>query len=515
MNAILHTLDGSFVEALGWTLLHSLWQGAVVMLILALILGFTQGHSAHIRYGFSIAALILMILWSGTTFINYYTHSTQAEAVIYEYPEAKHSVSPDVPTAWVFSEASAFSGSVINIEVLRQKLESFMQTSSPFIAAFWLFGSLLFFLKWLGGLMYIHRIRPRGIVSSSYGWQQKLNRLARRIGILKPIRLLESMRVHSPMVIGLLKPIILLPVGMLTGMTSEQIETILIHELAHIRRHDYFINLVQSILEVIYFYHPAYWWISAKIQQEREHCCDDIAVAVCGDAMLYARALTEVQAMQLQPAPGLALGVGGRKNQLMGRIKRLLTPVQERANMGAKVILSFILLLSIWSFAWVEDISNQAPQPEKVWPVILPTLPHEDPVLAFIPSQSFAFEFEFQTQQPSLAVEQFLQFMIASVDNTRPYIYRFSSPTPELAALPELLEIAWTDVQARQAYQQSLELWKENIAQEKKMTQKIAQELKLLEVSIQNPAFHKYQEIIQLQRYRMDFGTKPDFSMKF
>ena len=110
-------------------------------------------------------------------------------------------------------------------------------------------------------------------------WQERLDRLARALRLSRPVALLESCLAEVPVVIGYVRPVILMPVGLLAGLPAGQVESILLHELAHIRRHDYLVNLLQTSVEGLLFYHPAVWWISGVIRAERENCCDDLVVA--------------------------------------------------------------------------------------------------------------------------------------------------------------------------------------------------------------------------------------------
>src|SRR5580693_5112634 len=145
-----------------------------------------------------------------------------------------------------------------------------------------------------------------------------------------PDRWLVSALVQAPVVVGWLKPVVLVPVGALAGLPPEQIEALLAHELAHIRRHDYLVNILQSIAEALLFYHPAVWWISNHIRNERELCCDDVAVAISGDAFIYARALVDLE--QYRPAhlnPALAANGGSlreRIGRLLGQPTRFSSP---------------------------------------------------------------------------------------------------------------------------------------------------------------------------------------------
>ena len=152
-------------------------------------------------------------------------------------------------------------------------------------------------------------------------WQQTLNQLRTRLNLSRPVRLLTSTLVQVPTVAGWLRPVVLIPVGALAGLPPEHIEALLAHELAHIRRHDYLVNILQSLAEALLFYHPAVWWISNHIRNDRELCCDDIAVSINGDAFTYASALAGLESHR--PAhftPALAANGGS----LADRIARLL-----------------------------------------------------------------------------------------------------------------------------------------------------------------------------------------------
>jgi hypothetical protein len=177
-------------------------------------------------------------------------------------------------------------------------------------------------------------------------WQQTLDRLIERMHVSRSVRLLATDRVDSPSVIGWLRPVILAPVGVLCGLAPEQVEALLAHELAHVRRHDYLVNVLQGIAESLLFYHPAVWWISNQIRAEREHCCDDLAVAASGDVLVYARALAELESMR--PAHFKA-ALSANDGSLLRRIQRLADPVAAHrpAGWGVAWSLGALLLLGI------------------------------------------------------------------------------------------------------------------------------------------------------------------------
>lgn len=188
----------------------------------------------------------------------------------------------------------------------------------PSLLSVWLVGVALLSVWHLGGWIQVRRMTRRATRPVDEGWELALIRLRRRLGIEHAVMLLESAAAPVPAVIGWLRPVILVPASAFAGLTPEQLEAILAHELAHVRRHDYLINLLQAVVETLLFYHPAVWWVSRQVRQERESCCDDLAVSVCGDRLGYARALAALEGLR---TPRLAMGADG--GSLLRRIRRL------------------------------------------------------------------------------------------------------------------------------------------------------------------------------------------------
>ena len=192
----------------------------------------------------------------------------------------------------------------------------------------WLSGVALLTLRLLAGWLWVQRLSSRGTSPAPRGWQQMVVRLSKRLHISRPIRLLESAMVEVPTVIGWLRPVVLMPASALAGMAPEQLEAILAHELAHIRRHDYLVNLLQTLVETLLFYHPAVWWLSRRIRIERENCCDDLAVSLCGDPYAYAKALADLEELRADSGRLVLAATGG---SLLYRVRRLLgAPVARR-----------------------------------------------------------------------------------------------------------------------------------------------------------------------------------------
>ncbi|MEZ4772904.1 MAG: M56 family metallopeptidase [Bacteroidia bacterium] len=364
-------LTNILTEALGWTLLHSLWQGLVVMTALGILLTLMKGRSPESRYYVSLLALGAMFAWIVATFFaQYNTISDQYFLAGYaaewsgDFSEdfyAADGVSPEISfSLWSFSE----------------KIRPFM----PWISVIWAAGFMFFTVRWAGGLYHIHQLRSNGIRPVAYDWQLKVNKLSERLGLTRTITLYESFRVSVPIVIGHLKPVILLPVGMLNGISPAQLEAVIVHELAHVRRNDFAVNLLISLVESMLFYHPAYWWISSHIQAEREHCCDDLAVKYCGDPLSYAKVLADLEENRLENMR-LAMQLVGRKKYLLRRIRRIVVPEASEPQIQGKSVFGLVLVITMTAIAWL------SPQTGRTFGTnYAEEMDYDFPILASIPS---------------------------------------------------------------------------------------------------------------------------------
>ncbi|MCU0449690.1 MAG: T9SS type A sorting domain-containing protein [Bernardetiaceae bacterium] len=321
MSFLLENLlaNRALANALGWAILHSLWQGTLAALLLAAALGAMRRQAASYRYLASLATLGVMLVAFVGTAVYYYQPALEAGAApvvtavwlplenLLDGPAA-------TPLTWATCQTTADYLQWASLQV---------EANTNWLVTCWLVGVALFAVRLMVGLAYAHRLRRHGLRPVSSEWQEKAQTLAHRLKMSRPVQFFESMLVSVPTVVGWLRPVVLFPVGMLAALPPHELETLLAHELAHIRRNDYLINLLQSLVEVVLFYHPALWWVSARVNQEREHCCDDLAVAVSGgDAVTYMKALADLAELHLRtPAPALALT--GPDGQLLGRIKRL------------------------------------------------------------------------------------------------------------------------------------------------------------------------------------------------
>ena len=219
-------------------------------------------------------------------------------------------------------------------------------------------GMFAMMLRFLGSYALVRRYRHHRVKPVMGEWDHTFQRLARKIGVSRRIRLLESALVKVPMVIGYFKPVVLLPLGALNGVPAVQMEAILVHELAHIRRRDYLMNMIQSLLEVIFFYHPVVWWLSGNIRIERENICDDIAITQTGNTMEFAKALTKIQEINLG-SPALAAGLSGKnRNRLLNRIRRISGKPRVHSGFAEGFIAASIFMISLGGLSAAAMINN-------------------------------------------------------------------------------------------------------------------------------------------------------------
>lgn len=322
---VVHALS----QALGWTLLHFLWQGTLIAVVLWCALALMERRSSDARYAAACLALLGMVVFPLLTFIHLAGE---------EYKSLSTTpISVDASTVVVC--AGLNGGSLPWYSSLAPEIDRLM----PSLMLLWCVGVVVFSCRLAVGLAVAHGWKLRDLGNTPAKLQAVFDDLRRRLGVKQAARLVESARVHVPMVIGWLKPVVLLPAGCLTGMSQQQVEALLAHELAHICRNDYLVSVVQSVLEAVLFYHPAIWWVSNQIRREREYCCDEMAVGVCGDRLAYAKALSQLEERRAL-LPDMALGANG--GVLTMRIKRLLGYRQEIASSNMAWVIVLVVVIA-------------------------------------------------------------------------------------------------------------------------------------------------------------------------
>jgi beta-lactamase regulating signal transducer with metallopeptidase domain len=308
-------------RVIGWAVVHSLWQVSLIALILALVLRALRGRSANLRYAAGCAALAVAVI---APVVTAFRMEAPARVTLIASPAALQGepvtlsklVVAAVADYGVSAASSAAAGGRVWLGMQAEALTPFL----PAVALCWLAGVAIFSLRLAREWRAMRLLATTGTSAPAARLTAATGRLAGRLGIRRGVTLLESRLVTVPTVVGWFRPVILVPLSALTGLTPGQFEAIMAHELAHIRRHDAGVNMLQALVETLLFYHPAVWWISRQVRVEREHCCDDLAVGLCGDPVAYARALTSLEAMRDDSAFALAASGGS----LLSRIRRIV-----------------------------------------------------------------------------------------------------------------------------------------------------------------------------------------------
>ncbi|MGO8789863.1 MAG: GWxTD domain-containing protein [Terriglobia bacterium] len=311
-------------QALGWTLIHSLWQGCIIAAAFgAVLLSF---RSPRIRYAAGCMALLAMLASFAITLVHFLPERDSGSATLIKMVPAPWSAPPN--TSGIDSHFPAFA------------------TLIPWLGPMWIVGVCIFYLRYAAGWLSLYRMRRRSVCSAADVWQRTVTRLAEELKVSRPVELLESLLADTPVVLGHVRPAVLVPLGFLASLPPEHVEAILLHELAHITRSDYLVNVGQRLIEGLLFYHPAVWWISHVIRAERENCCDDVVVDLRGDAHRYAVALTALEANRLgEQWPTREPSVAATGGNLMKRVKRLLYP-QGPSGVWAPALAAVVLLAS-------------------------------------------------------------------------------------------------------------------------------------------------------------------------
>ena len=316
------------VQALGRALLHFIWQGSLLALLLWIVKAIVPATAARLRYAIASLIMLMMPIALAVTAAQGLFRVGLHEAAKTATLNPSSIYSPPPPPQLVFYAPVSTSEPHAGV--------------SGWIVCIWMIGVLLLSVRASGGWVRAQRLK-RGASRARAELEEMVSRLKLGLRVSAPVRVCTSAMVRVPTVIGWLQPYILLPVTALTGLSNSQIRAILAHELAHIRRHDYLVNLLQTAIETVLFYHPAVWWVGRQMRMEREHCCDDIAVALCGNAREYAGALAEMEEIRDRiPEPALA-ATGG---ELLERIRRLMG-LQDHASRSLGTIAAAVLVLSI------------------------------------------------------------------------------------------------------------------------------------------------------------------------
>jgi bla regulator protein blaR1 len=329
-----------WTEVLGWTLLHSVWQGALAAIIVIFSLRLLPLRFSKSRYAVACAGLALLLICNAITFAVLQSE-TSIDASQYSYL-IKNFSAPNVANATVVTPWY--------IDAINWITEG-INDNMWLILMVWCLGALAFSIRLAGGWWFISRLKSDAVILEGE-WHEKLQSLASDLKINKIVTLAESTRITTPMVLGFMKPLVLVPVGMLSGLTSSEVETIFLHELAHIRRHDYVVNLAQAFIETVLFFNPFVWIISNIVRREREYCCDDEVITFHGSSTTYANALAQLEHWKLTNST-FALALAANKNQLLNRIKRIMEKTGQKYSLKDRFIPAVLLIVGLVCASWL------------------------------------------------------------------------------------------------------------------------------------------------------------------
>ncbi len=327
-------LNSPLVYSIALTLIHFLWQGALIALALKIALIFTSHQKSQLRYAFASGAMLLNFVIPLITFFIVYQNN------------ALH----------LTSQLTVIS--VTDIVYVKSLVDDTWYANIiqylPYLTILWLSVISILSLKFLIELYSVNQLPKNNVLTPEAELLERFAALANKIGLPKAPKLLLSLDTHVPMAIGWIKPMVLLPVSMLTGLTPAQLDMLMLHELAHIRRYDYFVNFIQSLVEIILFFHPAVLWVSNQMRNEREYCSDDIAVKYSGDPVAYAHTLADTATLcnkhRNHSIPNMAMAASG--GDLTQRVLRLVNEHHCASNNQASkwfaslAVLSMVLIAS-------------------------------------------------------------------------------------------------------------------------------------------------------------------------
>ena len=348
------TLSSTAFTAIGYTLMHSLWQGAVLVLLVNLYQKATSKSSPVLRYNVAFATLLLMFLAAIFTFLYFYIKFSGLGAV--------ENYAPVALTSTLATEANLSQAAIHSILLPGAYL------FFPIVSGLWVAGVFFFSSRLLLGFSFTYHVKKSLEFDLPPWLQSKMKTLTREYSLERPIRVALSNRVISPLLIGFIKPIVIFPVAAINQLSPNEIEMIIRHEIGHIIRNDYLQNIAIRLIEVLMFYHPCVWWITNILKKERENHCDDYVLAGSPDRLSYAKTLFKIRELQTQHSYGLALAFSDDNKTLLNRIKRILNQKQNMSLMKGNLIVFALLIAAVLGISATGFLynSNSTAKPESI-----------------------------------------------------------------------------------------------------------------------------------------------------
>jgi len=339
-------LSSPAADALGYALLFSLGQAFVVFICLRIVLKFIPNASANVKYSLSYCAYLAIGAWFFITL--FHRFSIARSESVFQKTLAENSFDK-------MSFDSASTGSTIFSL-------SFLNDYLPLIVAFYLLGFLWYSIRLSVNVYQTNSLKSKGLYELDNEWKEHIFKLADRMNISRSLQTFFSTKINSPMMIGFFKPVILLPIAAMNQLSAEQFEAILLHELAHIRRNDYLLNIIQTVFDTILFFNPFTWWITKNIRDEREKSCDEMVLQL-SDPFNYARALLALEE-PLKNQPFVMTAVD-KRSHLLCRIKNIMEMKNKHINLRQKFITLLVIATATISVAWLSPSENKANNSEK------------------------------------------------------------------------------------------------------------------------------------------------------
>ncbi|HEU4555713.1 MAG TPA: M56 family metallopeptidase [Chitinophaga sp.] len=346
MAAMFHPYTTDLVTALGWAILHSIWQALLVFACLRIVLKLWPAATASAKYNLSFVSLAGIFGWFVVTLYQQLDAVTQLHAL---------------------AAASAAAGTapvLLHMPAVYQNQQELtwafpnLEFCFPVLVALYMAGVGVMCIKLFADLAQLQQIRKQQVLPADTAWEQYLHKLSRQLQIPRKVKLLVSHHIQVPVMMGFLKPVILVPLAMFNNLGAEQLEAILLHELAHVKRNDYILNIFQSIVETTLFFNPFVWWISKYIRLEREHCCDDMVVAHTVQPLHYAKALVALEEYRFTSNP-MAMAAADNKQHLFSRIKRIMEMKTSHLNYSQKFMAVLIIAVGLTAIAWITPAAKQ------------------------------------------------------------------------------------------------------------------------------------------------------------
>lgn len=351
MKNIIEILPSNVTEALGWTLVHSVWQSLLLLTLYQI--GSILSKKSNLKYNLGLNLMALQVLASVATYLVIYEPITSisAEAPYVNYTQITN---------------AAIAKQIQSTHVIFQLIDWF-NARLPIIVNIWILGLTFYLVRFGYNFWQVNQLKTKHLYHPSENIVEIFVKIKAKLESPKAVQLMESARVYSPVLIGYLKPIILLPIGLCTQLSVQEIEAILAHELAHSKRNDYLINLIQSIIDIVYFFNPALIILSNQVRDQRENCCDEFASEICGDSMPIARALVSLESFRQES--NLAMAFGRKGSSLKNRVHHILgiSPQKANQNKGVFFIIG-IIMLAIFYTNIESSIAQEPKTPKKPVP---------------------------------------------------------------------------------------------------------------------------------------------------